>query len=149
MDGRLNWQTDITEILTWSFVDISCKQPISCLLCIRTSQVKLTKVGHIKHSYSIPTGQTLIPNLGSNKNVKCIYIYCFFLKSKNKQTKKINKCKINKHWNWKQTLSQTSTKVAHHIMMWREGKSVLFAEYLAVFVNSVLGDVVGSIVIII
>lgn len=70
LDGGLNWQTDITEILTWSFVDISGEQPISCLLCIRTSQVKLTKVGHIKHSYSIPAGQTLVPNLEWNKNVK-------------------------------------------------------------------------------
>lgn len=54
--------------LTWCLVDISCKQPISCFLRIRTSQVKFPKIRHVKNSHSIPAGDTLVPNLKWNTN---------------------------------------------------------------------------------
>lgn len=42
--------------ITWRFVDISSEQPISCFLGVGAGEVKLPKVGHVKHGYSISTG---------------------------------------------------------------------------------------------
>lgn len=111
--------------LTWDFVDISCKQPIGCLLCIRTSQVKFTKVRHVKDSYRTPTGETLILNL------------------KIKYENLIHPLGLI-NLTHKQTVD-----FAHNVMMWRKVKGVLLAKQLVVPVRSVFGNIVGTVEIII
>lgn len=53
--------------LTWLLVDISSKQPISCLLGIWSSEIELSKVGHVKHGHIVSTWKALALNLRLKK----------------------------------------------------------------------------------
>ena len=58
---------------TWWFCHIICENPVSCLLCVRSSQIKLGKVGHVEHSYPLPTSKAFLSNLPNNtKSLKFI-----------------------------------------------------------------------------
>lgn len=49
--------------LTWLLVDISCEQPISCLLGIWSGEIELPKVGHVKDSHAVSAREALALDL--------------------------------------------------------------------------------------